>query len=442
MIIAELAVVLSSAVLVAAWWLPAAARRRTAVGAAAVTIAGALWTLPDPRWQILLLLGADLLAGALWLLGRARWRLALPATVLSAVLVLAGAGAAWALPVPSFPPLSGPSAVGTTVLQWTDAARDRRTVVVQLWYPAQHVSADAPRAQYLGRTRREADTVADAVAGYLGAPGFLLDGPARAHTHAVPDAPPADGRFPVVLFSPGLGGVRTQNTAWAEDLASRGYVVAGVDHPYDSAVVVLADGSVVRTRVASSGNRAEDDRRRITWTTTRAADLSFVLTQLSALGAGPLAGRLDTTHAAATGHSVGGAAAMRAAERDQRFTAAVNLDGGLDADQAPPRQPVLALTHEVRDQADTDYVERLTKALDGGRATSYRLSVPGSAHLTFTDAPLYLPPVPSLVGSLGRTESVRMTAETTAAFLDATLRGKAVDLPATLGRYGEVSVRR
>ncbi|GAA2569579.1 hypothetical protein GCM10010435_49530 [Winogradskya consettensis] len=124
-------------------------------------------------------------------------------------------------------------------------------MVVQLWYPAGAVGADAPRAQYLGRDRREADVVAALEAEYLGAPAFLLDGPPRAHTHAVFDAAPAaGGRFPVVLFSPGLGGLRTQNTAGAENLAGRGYVVAGVDHPYDSAAVVPADGRTVRTRIS------------------------------------------------------------------------------------------------------------------------------------------------------------------------------------------------
>ncbi|MCE0446893.1 hypothetical protein LT493_27010 [Streptomyces tricolor] len=44
-----------------------------------------------------------------------------------------------------------------------------------------------------------------------------------------------------MLFSPGLGGVRTQYRLGG-GTASHGYVVAGLDHPYDSAAVVLADG--------------------------------------------------------------------------------------------------------------------------------------------------------------------------------------------------------
>ena len=455
----ELVVVLGSIVLVLARWLPPNIRRRTAVGAAVLVAAGVAATALDLRWQLLLVLAGDLLVGAAvgaaWLLrrriGRVRWWLALPGSLTCLGLVAAGTVAAWAVPVPAFPVPSGPFAVGTTVLQWTDPDRaetatpdagDHRTVVVQLWYPARSVAASTPRAQYLGRTRREADIVAAAEADYLGVPSVLLDGLPRARSHAVPGAAPADGRFPVVLFSPGLGGVRTQNTAWAEDLASRGYLVAGVDHPYDSAAVVLADGRTVRTKVTGSDDPAEGDRLRIGWTTVRAADLSFALTQLGRLDRGELTGeftgRIDTARAAATGHSLGGAAAMRVAQQDPRFTAVIDLDGGLNVDQRPLHQPVLAVTHALQGRADADYLARLSTVLGQGTATSYRLSVPGSTHLTFTDAPLFLPPVPSVAGSLSRTDSVQVTVVTCAAFLDATLRGRPVDLPATLSRHGEL----
>lgn len=463
----ELLVVLGSAALLVSGRLPSGVRRRARLAAVALVTVGLALVLSTSalRWPLLPVLAADLLAGAAagagWLRGRRsgapdprrrRWP-ALLGSLVCLGLVAAGGVAAWALPVPTFPRPSGESPVGTTVVQWADPGReetatpevdDRRTVVVQLWYPAQPSTPGTPRAQYLGRTPHEAATVAGAAADYLGVPGLLLDGPPHARSHATPDAAPAAGRVPVVLFSPGLGGLRTQSTAWAEDLASRGYLVAGVDHPYDSAAVVLADGRVARTQVAASGDAREDARRRIGWTTVRAADLGFVLTQLGRLDRGELAspfeGLLDTGRAAVTGHSVGGAAAVRAAAQDPRFTAVINVDGGLDADQGPLQQPVLALTHEVRDQADADYVARLSSMLAGGTGGGYLLTVPGSAHLTFTDAPLYLPPVPAVIGSLGRAESVRTTAATCAAFLDATLGGRSLDLPATLSRFGDLQV--
>ncbi|MFI2508657.1 alpha/beta hydrolase family protein [Streptomyces sp. NPDC018972] len=461
---------LGAVALVVARWLPPAARPRVTIAAGAVFVLSAIvLSVAGVRWQML-----PVLAGAAFALPfavspvlrrragrptrRARWWLASPGSVACIGLIAAGPAAAWAFPVPVFPEPSGHFAVGTRVMQWTDPHRpetatadphDRRTVVVQLWYPARQSPAGAQRAQYLGRTEHEARTVSDALARYSSLPGFLLDGVPRAHTHSVFNAPVADrgGRFPVVLFSPGLGGVRTQNTAWAEELASHGYVVAALDHPYDSAAVVLSGGRTINTRIASTGDDDEDDKRAVETTRIRAADLSFVLTQLGRLdrgeSAGPLTGRLDTGRVAVTGHSLGGGAALQAARQDLRFDAVINLDGyPRDPDLRSFHQPALALTQAISPETDARYIPRLTKVLELSTATSYRLTIPGAAHLTFMDGPLYLPPVPSIVGSLGRTESPRVVAATTLAFLDTTLRHKPGDLAGVLSAYGDLSVYR
>ncbi|MFE9676904.1 hypothetical protein ACFYO5_22590 [Streptomyces sp. NPDC006259] len=458
----------AAAALVVARWLAPAARPPVTIAAAGVLALSAIVLgVVGLRWQMLPVLagGAVALPFALCPLlrsrtgrpaRRARWWLALPGSVACAGLIATGPGAAWAFPVPVFPEPSGGFPVGTRVAQWTDPRRpesftadphDRRTVVVQLWYPARKSPAGTRRAQYLGRTQDEARTVSDALARQVGLPGFLVDGVPRAHTHAVFNAPVSDrgGRFPVVLFSPGSGGVRTQNTAWAEELASHGYVVAALDHPYDSAAVVLTDGRAIRTRTASTGDRDKDTALSAGWTAVRAADLSFVLTQLDRLGGGeiadPLTGRLDAGRVAVTGHSMGGAAALRAARQDRRFDAVIDLDGYPHGPLSPSlHQPALALTQAITPGTDPRYLPRLTAALKLNTLTSYRLTIPGAAHLTFTDGPLYLPPVPSIVGSLGRTESPRVVAATTLAFLDSTLRHTPGDLAGVLSPYGNLSV--
>ncbi|MFC8451615.1 alpha/beta hydrolase family protein [Kitasatospora sp. NPDC057223] len=454
--------------LVVARWLPSAARPRvTIVAGAELVLCTIALSVVGIRWQMLpVLTGAAVaLPFALSPLlrrrtgrpaRRARWWLALPGSVACAGLIATGPVAAWAFPVPAFPEPSGDFAVGTRVEQWTDPRRpesftadpdDRRTVVVQLWYPAQQSPAGAQRARYLGRTEHEARTVSDALAREVGLPGFLVSGVSRAHTHSVFDAPVSGGgeRFPVVLFSPGSGGVRTQNTAWAEELASHGYVVAALDHPYDSAAVLLADGRTVNTGIASTGDRDKDDELAAGWTAVRAADLSFVLTQLDSLDrgeiAGPLTGRLDTGRVAVTGHSMGGAAALQAARQDRRFDAVIDLDGYPHGPTTPSLdQPTLALTQAVTPATDPRYLPRLTEALQASTATSYRLTVPGAAHLTFMDGPLYLPPVPSIVGSLGRTASPRIVAAATLSFLDTTLRHQPGDLAGILRAYGDLTV--
>ncbi|MFJ1935929.1 alpha/beta hydrolase family protein [Kitasatospora sp. NPDC088160] len=469
----EILVLLGAVALVVARWLPPSARPRVTIAAGAVLVLSAiLLSVAGIRWQMLPVLAGAAFASPFALspllrplrrrpgrpAWRARWWLALPGSVACVGLIATGPVAAWALPVPEFPQPSGDFAVGTRVVQWTDPHRpetftadpdDRRTVVVQLWYPAQKSPAGAQRAQYLGRTEHEARTVSDALARQVGLPGFLVDGVPRAHTHAVFDAPVdgGRGRFPVVLFSPGSGGVRTQNTAWAEELASHGYVVAALDHPYDSAAVVLSDGRTITTETSSTGDPDQDEKLAADWTAIRAADLGFVLTQLDGLDRGeaadPLSGHLDTGRAAVAGHSMGGAAALQAARQDRRFHAVIDLDGYPHGPASPSLdQPTLALTQAITPATDPRYLPRLTEALKSSTATSYRLTIPGAAHLTFMDGPLYLPPVPSIVGSLGRTESPRVVAAATLAFLDATLRGKPGDLAGVLPAYGNLSVHR
>ncbi|MFL1897966.1 hypothetical protein ACJWDR_02605 [Streptomyces tauricus] len=464
----EVLALLSAVALVVARWLPPTVRPRVTIAAGAVFVLSAVvLSVMGIRWQLLpVLAGAGLaLPFAVAPLlrrrtGRPSWRahrwLALPGSVACVGLIATGPVAAWAFPVPVFPEPSGHFAVGTRVMQWTDANRpetatadphDRRTVVVQLWYPARKSPAGAQRAQYLGRTEHEARTVSDALARGAGLPGFLIDGVPRAHTHAVFNASVASGggRFPVVLFSPGSGGVRTQNTAWAEELASHGYLVAALDHPYDSAAVVLTDGRTIRTTLTSTGDRDKDAASAADATAVRAADLGFVLTQLGRLDrgeiAGPLTGRLDTGRVAATGHSMGGAATLQAARQDRRFDAVIDLDGYPHGPLSPTlRRPTLALTQTITPETDRRYIPRLTKVLKLNTATSYRLTIPDTAHLTFMDGPLYLPPVPSIVGTLGRTESPRVVAATTLAFLDTTLRHKPADLADVLSAYGDLSV--
>ncbi|MFB9593610.1 alpha/beta hydrolase family protein [Streptomyces racemochromogenes] len=466
----EVLVLLGAFALLVARWLPPAARRPGTLAAGAVLLPSAVVLgVAGIRWQMLPALAGAAVASAFALppllrrrtgrpARRARWWQALPGSLACTALIATGPVAAWAFPVPDFPEPTGDFAVGTRVLQWTDPLRpesftadpdDRRTVVVQLWYPARKSPAGVPRAQYLGRTQDEARTVSGALADGVGLPGFLVDGLARARSRAVADAPVAHGgeRFPVVLFSPGSGGVRTQNTAWAEELAAHGYLVAALDHPYDSSVVVLADGRTVRATTASTGDRGRDEELAAGWTAVRAADLGFVLTRLERLDRGetggtpdPLTGRLDTGRAAVTGHSLGGAAALQAARQDRRFGAVVDLDGYPHGPTAPAlAQPALALTQEITAGTDPRYLPRLTEALAQNSATSYRLTVPGAGHLTFTDGPLYLPPVPSIVGTLGRTGSPRLVAAATRAFLDATLRGRPGDPADTLRAYGTLS---
>jgi hypothetical protein len=66
--------------------------------------------------------------------------------------------------------------------------------------------------------------------------------------------------LPLVVLSPGFTNSRSALTALAEDLASHGYVVAGIDHTYESFATAFPDGRVttclareIRRRGGGSG---------------------------------------------------------------------------------------------------------------------------------------------------------------------------------------------
>ena len=92
------------------------------------------------------------------------------------------------------------------------------------------------------------------------------------------------------------------------------------------------------------------------------------------------------------------------------------------APQAFP-QPALVVNHPLRAHESPNFLPTADRVLDLASA-GYRLEVPGTEHLTFTDAPLWLPPVPSVVGTLGPYEGPTLTAEVTALFLDHKMLGK------------------
>lgn len=149
----------------------------------------------------------------------------------------------------------------------------------------------------------------------------------------------------------------------------------------------------------------------------RADDLVATLDRLEEDG-------VDVRRMATAGHSLGGAAAILAASRDRRVDAVVNLDGLPRGGR--PTVPVLAVVAgEGTGSAASDarYDEALSEVLG---ACGIRVVVEGAQHLGFTDAALFLPPLPSLIGSGGRTAGIDAAARATRLFLDSALGDGAV----------------
>ena len=67
--------------------------------------------------------------------------------------------------------------------------------------------------------------------------------------HAIDNAKvsAAAKNFPLLVFSPGFDESSLTYASTLEDLASHGYVIAAIDHPYDATCVTLPDGRLSRS---------------------------------------------------------------------------------------------------------------------------------------------------------------------------------------------------
>ena len=184
----------------------------------------------------------------------------------------------------------GPARVGRISAECTDPDRSdpyaddpatRRQLLLWIWYPAEPSSSAQP-ADYLPAAWTP---IADQL-------GIDVSG---LHTHAVADAPAADRRSPVLILSPsGFSPLCT--AAIAEELASHGYVIVGVNHTFETAVTVFADGHVATLNPAAlggalgpqTGPHEDAFRRRAAVCSFKAVDLRFVADQLDRIAPNPL----------------------------------------------------------------------------------------------------------------------------------------------------------
>ena len=196
--------------------------------------------------------------------------------------------------------------------------------MVSLWYPA--MPSGGRRARYMTPAESELQLTSR---GITGVPPDVLS---TVGTNALSDATPAgrERALPAVVLSPGFTNSRSTLTALAEDLASHGYVVAGIDHTYESFATAFPDGRVT-TCLAREARRSSAGF----WEKLgagRAADVSFVLDDLtSAHPAWPGAVLIDPSRMAMAGHSAGGASAISAMLADSRIRAGIDMDGATHA---------------------------------------------------------------------------------------------------------------
>jgi len=284
----------------------------------------------------------------------------------------------------------GPFAVGVATLTLVDESRptdangsyagaDSRTLVTEVWYPAEGSVADLEiRDAPLDRSK----------------------------------AP-----YPLIVFSHGYTGIRRQSTTYTSHLASHGYVVVSADYPLSN----LA---------APGGPRLSD-------VVNQPGDVSFLIDSLlgfSRQAGHELEGAIDEEAIGLSGHSLGGLTTLLAAFgplRDTRIKAALPIAGpaclvgatAYDTAAVPllvlgGSEDGIVAWHSVR------------AAYDMAKPPKYLLAILGGNHLRFAD----LDGEDSALGTLESTEGflqeVSRVGQATGANLMSCIADGSADLPA------------
>jgi len=245
------------------------------------------------------------------------------ATALTLTLTASPASAAT---TPYLPRPTGHQPVGVTSLSLKDTSRSDpwvpsvpyRELMVSVFYPA--TSGHGPTKQYMTPLESERNLERQNI------PGLPLDVMSTVRTNAVVDAKPA-GRWhglPLVVLSPGWTQPRATLTALAEDLASRGYAVAAIDHTYENRATTFPDGHVTGCAACEVDDQPGFWEK---FTQVRSKDTSFVLDSL--LRSAQWGSLIDPQRIGMTGHSAGGAATTQAMLADPRIRAGADIDGSI-----------------------------------------------------------------------------------------------------------------
>ena len=294
-------------------------------------------------------------------------------------------------------------------------------------------------------------------------------------------------RFPVVFFSHGAFGYYQSNASTYLELASNGYVVISMDHPYHSfftkdtaGKTILVDLDFIQTAMvvgnAKDGEIPEEEIFRTTraWMDLRMADVSFVIdetlgqsqliqregkTENKSQGAGNgslgqawyvqkdsdvqkmarALSMIDAEKVGLMGHSLGGATSVTIGrQKSDVIDAVIDFDGTMLGEELsyengayvyptdPYPVPLLAINNEAHQKDMETYGTLYVNGAVLANAKDARYTYfKGSGHMNYTDLPLFSPFLASMLGTgnIDARKCIETMNEITLQFFDHYLKG-------------------
>ena len=327
---------------------------------------------------------------------------------------------------------TGPYKVGLTTWTISDPSRlepfeedvtAQREFMAHVWYPAQPGPKDdplggnvafpeagvwhpRPKVTLVLRQGALPDTLRQLIQRF-GLPGLAYNQVTFLRTYSYPEAPVAASAapFPVLVFSHDYWlESATSHTHLMEELASHGYVVASLSHPYESLATVFPDGRIVGLDLANARIDAErrfaqiaalaQERSPLMEASLQlwAADTHCLLDEIeqrNAAGSGDaLSGRLDLSRLGVFGAGFGGSVAGQVCRHEARIAAGINIDGAQttlgDVADHPLAQPFMFLTSAAHAGMNAAVAAEARQAV-------YQVTLPGARPQDLGGAALWFP---------------------------------------------------
>ncbi len=238
--------------------------------------------------------------------------------------------------------------------------------------------------------------------------------------------PEEKGYYPLLVFSHGAFGVMDSNASTCQELASHGYVVASIGHPYHSLFlkdandkITLVDRDFLNEVYTDNGATNAEAEKRIyekskKWMELRSADENFVLEQIITMKASNEQApfdRIRTDKIGLFGHSLGGATSVEVARMRSDIDAVIVLEGTMlgeytgfengteTFDPTPFPIPVLDVySRDIYEKAHL-YGDSYVNFYLGSKANDYQYKIfENAGHLNFTDLPLFSPVLAKKLG--------------------------------------------